>query len=390
MFLTNAPVIEYPEPWTESFSDRLQRLEQGSRHVAYFYDEPDTSTFRYRVTNMIEALEETDASVGASWFSGDELSHLNAIVKRADVIVISRSKYSVGVAHLVVRARSYKKRVLYDIDDLVFDDRYAHLVMNTLDRPASETEFDYWFARLGRHGALLRLCDGVIVTNEYLAERVREFCDLPTAIVPNFMNRAQLNYSARILDNKRSSGFVRDRHIHIGYFSGSPTHSRDFAIIADALLGLMDADPRIVLRIVGVLDPGKRFTRFGDRVEVFPLQNILNLQRLIGEVEINVVPLQDNAFTNCKSELKVFEASAVGTVSIASPSYTLRRAIRDGETGFIASAHRWRQALDLATDRLENYPSMAMAAAESALRRFTPAIHGAAVIRALFGDLVSE
>ena len=152
----------------------------------------------------------------------------------------------------------------------------------------------------------------------------------------------------------------------------------------------MDSDPRIVLRIVGVVDLGSRFSSFRDRIEVFPFQNILNLQRLIGEVEINVVPLQDNEFTNCKSELKVFEASAVGTISIASPTFALRTSIQDKVNGFIAPAHLWRQVLALGINQLESYPEMAMAAANAALGYYVPELQGAGVIRALRGGLVED
>ncbi|WP_295396166.1 glycosyltransferase [uncultured Thiodictyon sp.] len=340
--------------------------------------------------NMVEALETTNHAVGASWFFRDELCHRDAIIERADVIVICHAKYSVDFAQLVARAHARGRRVLFDIDDLVFDSRYVHLILNHLGNATVDADLDYWFADLGRYGALLRLCDGAILTNEYLAERVRDFCDLPTAIVPNFMNRSQLDHSARILDSKRSAGFARDGRIHVGYFSGSATHRRDFAVMADALSGLMAVDPRIVLRIVGFLEIDERFACFGDRVEVFPMQNILDLQRLIGQVEINVVPLQDNAFTNCKSELKVFEAAAVGTISIASPTFTLRGAIRDGETGYIAPAHQWQQTLTRAIDRLDDYPAMAMAAAAAALAHYVPEVQGPAVIRALFGDWVED
>jgi glycosyltransferase involved in cell wall biosynthesis len=390
MFSIDIPAVDYPDPWTESFTDRLTRLGQGSQHVAYFYPRPDSSTFRYRVLNMIEALAETSGSVGASWFSAAELSHLEAIVERADVVVICRCGYSVAFAKLVARVRAQGKRVLYDIDDLVFDGQYVQVLLNTLDQPTGEAELDFWYAYVGRNGALMRLCDGVILTNEYLAERVQQFCGLPIAIIPNFMNRAQLGHSAKILDSKRASGFARDGCVHIGYFSGSPTHRRDFAIIEDAILGLMDSDPRIVLRVVGVLELGDCFARFGDRVEIFPFQNILNLQRLIGEVEINVVPLQDNVFTNCKSELKVFEASAVGTISIASPVFTLCRAIRDEITGFVTPAHRWRKTLARAITQLENYPEMANAAAGTALRNYVPEAQKRVVVRALFGDAVDD
>jgi glycosyltransferase involved in cell wall biosynthesis len=390
MFLTDIPAVDYPCPWAESFTDRLSRLGQGSYGVAYFCMRPDSSTFRYRVLNMIEALATTGSAISASWFSSDELCHLDQILDRTDVLVISRSQYCVAFSLLVTRARARGKRLLYDIDDLVFDGRYVQLLLNTLNQTTRDAELDFWFAYVGRNGALMRLCDGVIVTNRYLAAIAGQFCGLPTVIVPNFMNRAQLAHSARILADKRASGFARDGRIHVGYFSGSPTHDNDFAIIAGALFDLMDSDPRIVLRIVGVVDLGSRFSSFRDRIEVFPFQNILNLQRLIGEVEINVVPLQDNAFTNCKSELKVFEASAVGTISIASPTFALRTSIQDKVNGFIAPAHLWRQVLALGINQLESYPEMAMAAANAALGYYVPELQGAAVIRALRGDLVED
>ncbi len=387
MFITRIPVVDYPDPWTETFSERLRQLSRGSRHVAYVYPRPNSGTFRYRVLNMIEAIAATEPSIGASWFSGEELVHIDAILERADVIVICHAKYSVDYAELVARARIGGKRVLFDIDDLVFDIRYVHLVLSYLNHSTGEDDLDYWFADFGRYGALMSLCDGLILTNEYLAQRAREFCGVPTAIVPNFMNRAQIEHSKRILSDKRSSGFARDGRVHLGYFSGSPTHRRDFGLIEDAVSELMESDARVVLRIVGFLDLGNRFSRFGERIEVFPFQNLLNLQRLIGQVEINVVPLLDNAFTNCKSELKVFEASAVGTISVASPSFTLRRVIRDGETGYLAPAHCWSHQLATAVGRLESYPEMALAAAQAALARDVPEVQGLAVLKALFGDI---
>jgi glycosyltransferase involved in cell wall biosynthesis len=390
MFAIDVPVVDYPDPWTESFADRLSRLGQSSHSVAYFYPRPDSSTFRYRVLNMIETLAMTSGSIAASWFSAAELSYAEEILERTDVVVICRSGYSVEFAGLVARVRAKGKRVLYDIDDLVFDAQYVPVLLNTLDQSMGEAELDFWHAYCGRNGALMRLCDGVILTNEYLAERVQQFCSLPIAIIPNFMNGAQLAHSAKILDNKRTSGFARDGRIHVGYFSGSPTHRRDFAIIEDAIVDLMDSDPRIVLRVVGVLDLSDCFARFGDRVEVFPFQNILNLQRLIGEVEINVVPLQDNVFTNCKSELKVFEASAVGTISIGSPIFSLARAIQDQGTGFIAPAHRWRTTLARGIRQLKNYPEMANAAAGMALRNYVPEARRPDVVRALFGDTADD
>ena len=74
----------------------------------------------------------------------------------------------------------------------------------------------------------------------------------------------------------------------------------------------------------------------------------MNLQRLIAEVEINIAPLQDNLFTNCKSELKYFEAAITGTITVASPTYTFSRAIVDGGNSFLAAAYEWNAKLEAA------------------------------------------
>jgi len=363
--------------------ERLRCLRRGSWRIAYIYPKPNLATFRYRVLNMIEALAANGVGRAASWFSAAELRDAEPILDQVDVIVLCHCKYTAPLAALVARARMRGQTVLFDIDDLVFDHRYVQLILDYLDHRAEEADMDYWFADFGRYGALLRLCDGVIVTNAYLAERVQAFCALPVAVLPNFMNGAQLEYSARILEAKRATDFQRDQHVHLGYFSGSPTHQRDFAVVADAIAALMESEQRIILRLVGQIALPAMLAPFAERVEQLPMQRFLALQRRIGEVEINLVPLLDNSFTNSKSELKVFEAAAVGTISVVSPLFTLRRAVSDGKTGYLARSHEWLGVLRRALAELDDYPAMAEAAAAAALSKYTPQVQGPAVARTL-------
>ena len=132
--------------------------------------------------------------------------------------------------------------VLFDSDDLVFDVGNAHLVVDSLNLDQSnEAVWDYWFSYMGRIGAGLRLCDAFVTTNAYLAERALEYQPrLRTAIVPNYLNPQQQELSLRCYRAKQNSGWASDGRIHIGYFSGSPSHARDFAIIPK----VMTADRR--------------------------------------------------------------------------------------------------------------------------------------------------
>ena len=78
--------------------------------------------------------------------------------------------------------------------------------------------------------------------------------------------------------------------------------------------------------------------------------DFLELQRSIAEVEVNIAPLQHHPFTSCKSELKYFEAAAVGTWTVASATPAFADAIDDGRTGRLARAHEWDDALAEAVD----------------------------------------
>ena len=63
---------------------------------------------------------------------------------------------------------------------------------------------------------------------------------------------------------------------------------------------------------------------------------------------MNLAPLEvGNPFCEAKSELKYFEAALAGVPTIASPTGPYRRAIRHGETGFLAeTSSEWRDALE--------------------------------------------
>ena len=391
MFVGIAPALDYADPWLSSHGDRLRQLAAQPRRIAYFYEYPDTSTFRYRVFNPGLTLAANPAcGVSGSWFGHHDLRADDSFLDVADALVICRARYNSSIARMVARARARGIPVLFDCDDLVFDTGRVHLLLDSLNLEQSkEAVWDGWFASTARIGETMRLCDAVIVTNRYLAERVGEYEPrLRTAIIPNYLNPDQQEVSQRYHRAKQGSNWARDARIHIGYFSGSPTHARDFAIVAPAICRLLARDPRVVLRIVGFFDAGQELSRYRDRIEFYPLQDFLNLQRLIAEVEINIAPLQDNAFTNCKSELKFFEAAICGTLTLATPTFSFRSSIAHGSTGFLVPSHAWDLALAEAVAIVEDksrYEAIATAASEYVLGAYGWDCHAHTITRAVFG-----
>lgn len=372
MFQFNIPAVPYSDPWNIPLHERIKMLARGKRRVAYFYETANNSTFRYRAYNMVQVLnDEKNSDVSASYFFLDDLYRIDEIVDYADLLVICRSGYSNRINQLITRFRVQKKRVLFDIDDLVFNTSYAHLIANTLGMDVNQSDiWDYWFAYLGRMGETLRMCDGAITTNDYLAAKIGEFSGLPVNVVPNFINKEQLNLSEMLFRSKEASAFARDDKICLGYFSGSPSHNLDYAIITSALEEVMENDLRVEIMVVGYIEAGPSLSRFGSRIKHQPFRDYVNLQCLIGSVELNLMPLQSNVFTNCKSELKYFEAAITGTLSIASPSYTYASAIQDGENGYIAQAHQWESVIQRAIENIDTYPDMAATAYAEARSKY--------------------
>ena len=369
------PPDQVRDLWDSSMAERVGTMLDGEHRVAFVYRTPDTSTFRYRVANTVDALNAAPGRrLRAGWFCDDELRALARIVPELDAVVVARYPYGAALRELVQKAEAHGVPLIFDCDDMVFDVGFAELVMSSLGKdPDVNAEWDVWFAYMGRLNASLRACRGATTTNALLASRLAAYVDDAPAVVPNVMNRDQQAYSRELLDAKVTGGFRRSGPVTIGYFSGTPSHVRDFAIAGPALARVLDEDDDVSVRIVGYLDDLGSLEPHRERVEFQKFMHYVELQRSIAEVEVNIAPLSHTAFNICKSDLKYFEAAAVGTWTVASHTPSLDDAIDDGVTGRLAKAHEWdaalREAVDLARDP-GAYAARATPAAEHAHQRW--------------------
>jgi len=126
---------------------------QPSR-IAYFYEYPDTSTFRYRVFNPgLTLAANPDLGVSGAWFDHRDLNTDDSFIDVAHALVICRARYNARVAYMVARARARGIPIVFDCDDLVFDAGRAHLLVDSLSvDSSSEAIWDYWFGYTGRIG----------------------------------------------------------------------------------------------------------------------------------------------------------------------------------------------------------------------------------------------
>jgi glycosyltransferase involved in cell wall biosynthesis len=253
----------------------------------------------------------------------------------------------------------------------VFDTNHIDLIISTSGQKPSDEVLNYWHAVVSRMARTMCLCDGVITTNAFLADKIRQFMNAPVKIIANFANAQQLQASHPIYQRKLAHDLADPDRIKLGYFSGSASHNRDLAVLLPALDRVMLADPRVDLVLVGPVELAEGFeARFGGRVTRHAFTDVVTLQQLIGSVDFNLVPLVSNAFTDCKSELKFVDAALVGTLTIASPAFSYAVAIRHGENGYLAPADQWEQVLQAAIADRPHAQDLRVKAHETAMAHF--------------------
>jgi glycosyltransferase involved in cell wall biosynthesis len=332
--------------------------------IGYWPGEPK----RYRVFNIADGLREAGYAVHVLPF--DRLDDIRHYRWTARALVLFRAEYDplVGIAGVLRYARANGVRVVYDIDDLVFDPDITDRVDGL--RGMGRHQRRRFIAAIARQRQLLLECDLVTVSTAPLA-RAAAALGRPSAVIPNSLNREQL----RIAEQIAAAGRPADGFIRIGYFSGTRTHQRDFAMCEEALLEIMERHRELRFRLVGHLDLGPHWQRHQGRVERIGFLPPPELLRAIAGTDINLAPLElGNPFCEAKSELKFFEAAIVGVPTIASATEPFAAAIEDGVSGLLAAdAQGWRRALDLLVSSDERRRAIGAAAKQRVLARFGPA-----------------
>ena len=331
-------------PWDIPHEVRSEKIKHakkiGQRTVVYLYPAFDSSTFRYRGFNVVETLDYSFFWSGA-YFQYNERSVLLDILPYIDIIVFIRCPWDNKMDDFIKKARTYHIPLVYDVDDLIYSSKYMPEVVHALGLE-QEQELNFWFGLTNRNQMIAMCCDAFITTNEFLAKFLEEDFHKPVFVMNNYLNWYQEKVSEEYFTEKY---FRRkpEENFKIGYFSGSPTHNRDLLVLMPELKEFLLKYRDAVLEIVGYMELPKLYHSLVDqgRICFIPLQPFMRLQYEQAKVDLNIVPLEKNIFTDCKSELKYFESAIVGTITAASPSFSYANAIENGYNGYLCQPGEW-------------------------------------------------
>lgn len=294
---------------------------------------------RYRVSHQMEQIRFNGMSCDEVWyeFLTDEL------VWRYGTFIFYRCPSTPQILDFIEKAKSLKKRVIFDIDDLIVDASYVQDIEHL--KTMNSEEHTLYMDGVRRLGETLRACEAAITTTEVLGRELEKF-------TPQILINRNVASEAMVLLSKeaisRDTGTRDGRHgpVVLGYFSGSITHNPDFALITAVLSQVLEERPQVKIIVVGYLEIPRIFDRLKDRFEVLPFVDWTELPNIIRRCDINLVPLEKSLFNEAKSENKWVEAALVKVPTVASRVGPFADLIEDGITGMLCdSPAEWHDKL---------------------------------------------
>lgn len=329
--------------------------------VLYLVEGPGNAQFRYQLMNIIEALQGS-STWRVKWVLVEQATE--ADFRGVDFVVISRQIAKGNtIPKLIQKAHAMGVKVFFALDDLIFD--YRDLFI--LSKGTGGGKIFFWLKYIWAVRKTAKKVDGFVTTNGFLSKKLERTFHKPCVIIPNSLNKAQIELSEKCLVKK-----VRHPEFTIGYFSGSPTHRKDFKMVEKEILRFLDNHAGTKLKLVGIMDLSsaiKRRIKTG-QIEIMGMLDYLEQIKVTAAVDVNIAPLVVNAFTNCKSELKFFEAAVVETITLASPSYSFKNAIQNGETGFLVETGEWYDKLEFLYLHPETSQKIARSARKYAIENY--------------------
>jgi glycosyltransferase involved in cell wall biosynthesis len=286
-------------------------------------------------------------------------------------VIIFRAEWTKELDNIITYCNKHQIPVMFDIDDLIFDADIISQGHWAFYNEMSEPDQKYWLQKIYGYQKTLEKCDGAIVSTPFLREAVKKFCRR-SFLLPNMLDEHLLQAATQAKTLMKPS--ASDGKVRIGFSSGTPTHKKDFGVVAGSLASILRDHKHVILTIVGTLqvDDYPELREFREQIEKRPIVSMEELMSEMYRFDINIAPLElNNPFCESKSALRYILASVVRTPSIVSPTQPLSDAVGNGKYGLIARDNEaWHHALQtLIKDETERR-SLGIRAEKHALEEF--------------------
>ncbi len=257
------------------------------------------ASFIYRCLNLASGLEKKKLLKFIGHFKDYKVN------KNTKYILLHRPVYSLSLAFFIRRMKRKGVKIIADVDDLIIHPDFSEYSPAVVNNILSKKQV---FQKFLKNYKALSLCDHIVCSTKQLKNHLNQyFVDTPITVLHNCIFHSW--------DAKMNMQGVSKK---ITYFSGTRSHDRDFSLIKEPLETFLNDAPSAHLDIVGPLkaslDVSKNQVTFLDKVP------FSEYEKLVSCSSINLAPLENSIFNQCKSALKAVEAGAFGVPTIFSPN----------------------------------------------------------------------
>lgn len=291
---------------------------------------------RYRCYNPAQDMRENDHLADVVSFHKFTLE----MIRLYDVFIFHRPPYDGKLEAAIAIIENNNKKYFADYDDLIFAPDYALESSAYLSGRATKDEIFYIFEK---NYYAMKLFKNIFVSTDPLQKVIKELH--PTANVNIIHNGLSSNWLGLMKNFTRHKKPMIKK---ITYLSGTTSHEHDFKSITPVLLKFLREHSDIQLVIVGplILDS-----------ELKVLKNVVHknyvdynkLPNIIMDSWINLAPLDENIFNQCKSSLKFYESALFGVPSIVSRTPDFER-FHDGSIMIADNEDEWLAFLNKMLD----------------------------------------
>ncbi len=288
------------------------------------FDEIHTGCARLRLVDPLMRLPQTELSWAVRTAGKSGVIKERAL-ERADLLIVQRLFPAPGTVPQIDKIFQMGKPVVFEMDDLL------------VDVPASNPNYE--FAMMCRPYVLDVIAKSHAVTTSTTALRSQLLRWNPNIyVLPNLIDE-------RLWQHARTH---QAGPVVIG-FAGTTTHGDDLAMIEEAFSLISQKHGKnVAFHFMGCVTdrlsrlPGATHAQFTPDYESYA--QALQSTRM----DLAVVPLVDNRFNSCKSNIKWLEFSACGVAGVYSDLAPYNTCIRPGQTGLLAgnSTLDWFNTID--------------------------------------------
>ena len=310
--------------------DKINRTDINAKKKAkvmvFSFDAPSQACASIRILHPLSFLKD---NIEVHWCVGHNgksfVANENLIID-ADMIIIQRAFPCKETMSIIQKCLNSGKPVIYEIDD------------NLFEIPKSNPNF-YLRRNQAYFLQLIEKCHAVTVSTDLLKYKFLNGKN-KIYVLPNFINDKIWKFDKKSYNNKKK--------LTIGY-AGSITHGNDLRQIELA-----------VRQIITKYNDNVNFKFFGCATNF--LENECNvdciqfeseyklyaqkLQKL--DIDLMVVPLEDNEFNRCKSNIKWLEISSCGIPAIYSDLPPYNNSVKHLQNGMLVKDRfqEWFNAME--------------------------------------------